>query len=337
MIFDRTSPDATRSNNNGNVDTYNFCRILFETFPEHNFCIIGRSDYGSLSEDSRWPNVVAWAENEKSVEEFVPDAGFIIGGLTQYDAGYRPIDCPVVNYLNNHDVAWWMISTDPRCFCSDPGLKSQPVGIYSMGKYHTSIAGYCMDVECMPEILSMTCYKADAKPAQKNMNCIIATSDSTTYPRVDIILKLIGNKNISIYGRCAKFTEGQDKRFKGEIPIRLMHNLYKASKMTVLTPILEGWFTGKIAESMMYDMVPIFNSDYGFDCLTSCSDLKRLLLCDSEEGFSKRYKLFSKDPGARAYVLQELKKNIGYDALVNGSAMHDFIEKKLSTVSGCKI
>ena len=328
LIFNRNSSDGSRSNNNGNIDAYNFCRILFDTFPEHKFCIIGRNDYSDLLPHERWENVVSWVDCKvgETLSEFKPDAGFILGGLTEHDAGYRPIECPIVNYLNSHDIPWWMLSTDPRCFCSDPALISRPIEVFSLGNKFAKIGQNLRDVYSLPAMLSLTCYKPQEFPSiDKKIGCVVATSDSPTYPRVDMILELIGNKNINVYGRCLRANIGVDMRFKGEVPAKEMQSLYLASKMTILSPIFHNWFTGKIAESLMFGMVPVFNSDYGFDLLSNNSDLKRLLLCNNKDDFHKRYKLFTTSQSPRLEVLDELKKSINYEGLSNGSAMHDFL------------
>lgn len=324
ITFNRKSCKALRSNNNGNVDTYNFFKILLDNLKDCNFYIIGENDYNTLSDVEKYDNVKGSCLLDTNNVDI--DVCFIMGGLTSYDNNAYKDNVDIPMFLNRSKAKWYLFSTDPRCYCNYPWLTNKPKKIFSLGNDVIKIAREEVVVEPLMEMLSLTCYKYKKTNCDtKTKLCVISTSESDTYPRVENMLEIIGDNNLPIYGRCPSYKH--DDRFVGEVKVDEIRKVYCKSCTTLLTPIKTNWFTGKFMESLMYDMVPLFGEDYGTDLLLNDKNIKDILTCNNSDFLQKMF-LFS-HKYYRKTIVEKLKNLVYYEEMVSGKKFMEIIQKLL--------
>ena len=317
LIFDRSSEEARRSNNNGNVDAYKFYKLLIEKFPECQFYVFGDND-------GCFPYKNVYDFGNKTSRELMIKSGFY--GLGIFYCGLEEFDTGLIDFINRSNIKYLLFTTDSRCVPQENSkLTNKPIAIFSMA--NDRVGEY--DI-CYSPIVTSLGYKEtyySLSSFKKDIDIMASMSESKNYDRIGKLFEIIQDDDVHIYGRINSFV---DDRLKGEIKYEEIIEIYKRSKMTILAPIDKKWITGKYIECLLYNVVPLFLEDYGYEYFNLSPLMKNLLVIDSREKYKFTTKLLSESDELRNFILLHLRNELHFEEILSGDLVYDFIKPFIS-------
>lgn len=318
LIFDRTGIEANRSNINGNAVVSKFYEIIFENITEHDWYVVGDYDYIPL----QYSNHVHHGELDGEY-----DLGIFFSGVIFENSD------PCLKYINESGIKWYLLTEDKYCLPNTPKLKNLPKRIYGMSNDKVNIRGTEYKVKPY-NIGASIAYKHSNKIQNvKDIDCILTMGNSNKDARYSELAPLIAKyNNIEIYGRENVCINANDKRYKGEVPYSEMIEIYKRSKSCICTPVYSGWYTGKIVECLMYNMIPIVTANYDYSAMFLDHGGERwdgyyppvLFKIENKNDLETLFMLFNSEDNLLEYHIGLLKEHFKYDKWVSGEYIIDY-------------
>lgn len=266
IVFDRKSPDALRSNTNGNYGTFKLFKMLFELNKNDEFFILGDSDYNDS--EVYFDNVKdCLVESEIKVDEKL-DCLLIVMGVDKPLENYTCVDYDLLKLINSNK--WVEVSEDPRCV-SCKGIFNKPYAILSQvddsltGAIYAGIERSMLYGIDYDNLIATMAY--NRKCLNKFVNFAIFSNDGCAeYDRQNIIRNFLGDFEVPIIGR-RNTVKNFDKRFIGEMDAGCVRSMMCHTNASLMFPIKKGWATSKYLELLTNDVFPFFYADYGIEYL----------------------------------------------------------------------
>lgn len=311
IIFDRDSEEAKRNNMNGNLDVYKFFDLVFKSFNDVEFYMLGECDKGI----EKYKNVKC-IENieELSGNEF--SAGLIFAGV------FNEEDKLFKYLMNKNNNKWYMFTTDPRCLMESVRLNKLPEKIYALSEgYKVFLKNKVEEKEYFTKYLPLEKLLINKNNEniknEKDIYMVISTSYSDMYNRESYIIeyvklfsKFYDRDKIQVYGRISnECKERLGEQYKGLLKYEDFMNVFKKAMFTLCIPSEKGWVTSKYIESLNNDVVPYFHKDYAIE-LIKREDVEEI---SYDEDYEKS--------------LEKIKRQLMYDRNYNGEDITKEIEK----------
>lgn len=284
-----------------------FCKAVAQSHPDDKFIMISSTDY-----DESIPNLFKiynkgaanyTVEHVKNALEGIKIDGIIVfsglmstgtmenSGLftrASYKAGTniqrKGLECfynycgPIVKYLNDTNLPWMQITTDPRHFKETLDLLNSPIKVLSQfGESHdfTHVKTLGADQEIVKDTVycenagvQQLCLCADNSVdtdfSERTEFNIFMNEGMTKNSRYNAVNEFIFSwcDNCGVYGKWTSEAMLNDSRFKAAIRMMDIPDVVKRTKYTFIVPIKKGWVTAKYLEMLQKGILPFMHPDY---------------------------------------------------------------------------
>lgn len=329
---DATNPNKYSDDEDKNVVIEKYCNYTYKTFQRLGITI----DYGILlmgiMYNAHIPNCVPKTRGVKDTDpiEFC-----------------KPLECPLkysshINVLlNETDVPWMIICTDPRQTRNKPKdlinqayiVASQIDDVYSKAgtkhwyngkhvptlndRHHESSYAEFINLLSRDPYMELKNLDRDWFAKKSGFNMIVnegipSTDPNKKPPRWHPLNEYILSDPLfecSIYGKWTDEVLDSDRRFKGPIHPNSLGTVLETTKYTFCIPIDAGWMTSKFVEMAHFGVIPFLHKDYASKSLSKNFIDDYFFVNSKEDLFNKITDLESSFDKYMA-VIEKLKKII---------------------------
>ena len=274
LIFNRQSPEGTRSNTNGNVGAFTLFNLLIKNNEKETFCVVGDSD----KYFNDYENLIDYDGSQ------ICEFGIFFIGIND--------DEKLINYINSTKLRYILICDDERCLDAlnaNTRLTHLPEHIISQSTREYTFHGKSYMLEYVPIERSVV-FNEQIQRSRKTRNMTVIANCSEIYDRLDIARQLTSRTEyITIYGRLDK-NKTYPKRFVGEVKYQEAQKILKESWSTLIIPVKKKVITSKYVEALLNNCLPIFYKDYYYELLDDVMRYKSLLVVENSNDVLRVYR-----------------------------------------------